>query len=89
MLKSKKTHTERDREIGVGWVIMRVLSQTVVVIFLLASFTTRPGQCCRPDARGEEGVAWCSETARACREPIRAAERKERTTMGHQGITYR
>ncbi|KAG7231274.1 hypothetical protein INR49_012105, partial [Caranx melampygus] len=53
-----------------------------------ASFTTRPGQRRRPDARGEEGIAWCSETARACREPIRAAECKERTTMGYQGIIY-
>lgn len=49
---------------------------------------SRRVQCCSPDAGGEEGDAGRGEAARSRCQPIRAAERQERTTMGHQGLTW-
>lgn len=59
------------------------------VLLLFSGSVTGSAVCCSPDAGGEEGVAGRGEAARPCCQPIRAAERQERTTMGHQGLTCR
>lgn len=69
-------------------VISFCVSHSYCFYFLSGSFA-RPDQRCSPDAGGEEAIAGRTETAGPRCQPIRAAERQERATMGHQGLTSR